>query len=197
MYINLLCTNYLQVTSLLSGPFVADNSFLLLLNITLNFHYKTPIEKAWQGSEKEKVHSEEIKTVLAMEGSEGATTECLKAACEEPLERWKEKTAVHDALKQCWSNVGPPSATLAQRYTNIVLICRACWENDSPQEDLRSTLLFCFPPERIRQKPGIEKTVKSMEKRTWKKLSPPPASAQFGRPCHPGKKRRWISIEKI
>ena len=59
-----------------------------------------------------------------MEGSRGATTECLKAACEEPLERWKEKTAVQDALKQGWCNVGPPSATLAQRYSNFVSMCR-------------------------------------------------------------------------
>ena len=33
----------------------------------------------------------------------------------------------HDTLKQCWGNIGPPSATLAQRYTNIVSMCRVCW----------------------------------------------------------------------
>ena len=29
----------------------------------------------------------------------------------------------HDTLKQCWLNVGPPSATLAQHKPNIVSMC--------------------------------------------------------------------------
>ena len=35
----------------------------------------------------------------------------------------------HGTLKQCWSNVGPPSATLAQHYTSIVWMCRVCWHD--------------------------------------------------------------------
>ena len=36
-----------------------------------------------------------------------------------------------DTLKQCWFNVGPPSATLAQLKANIVSLCRVCWDRTS------------------------------------------------------------------
>ena len=33
----------------------------------------------------------------------------------------------HDTLNQCWFNVGPASATLAQHYSSIGSMCRVFW----------------------------------------------------------------------
>ena len=33
----------------------------------------------------------------------------------------------HETLTQCWYNVDPPSATLAQHCTNIGFMSRVCW----------------------------------------------------------------------
>ena len=33
----------------------------------------------------------------------------------------------HDTSIQCWTNVGPPSTTLAQHCSNIGSMCRVCW----------------------------------------------------------------------
>ena len=33
----------------------------------------------------------------------------------------------HETLNQCWFNVGPPSTTSAQHWTNIGLMSHVCW----------------------------------------------------------------------
>ena len=44
-----------------------------------------------------------------------------------PENAWKKFPNQHDTLSQCWFNVVPPSATMAQQKTNIGSICRANW----------------------------------------------------------------------
>ena len=35
----------------------------------------------------------------------------------------------HDTFKQCWFNVDPALQTVGQHYTNIVPMCRVCWDS--------------------------------------------------------------------
>ena len=39
----------------------------------------------------------------------------------------------HETLSHCWFNVGPPSTTLAQHWTNNDSMSRVCWEGSSNQ----------------------------------------------------------------
>ena len=39
-----------------------------------------------------------------------------------------EQPIKHETLNQCWCNVEPSSATLAQQSTNISCTSRVCWE---------------------------------------------------------------------
>ena len=34
----------------------------------------------------------------------------------------------HETSTQCWTNIGPPSTTLAQHWSNIGSMSRACWD---------------------------------------------------------------------
>ena len=46
-----------------------------------------------------------------------------------PSSRWLNLSK--HILKQCWSNVGPASTTLAHHLTNIASMSRVCWAIDS------------------------------------------------------------------
>ena len=50
----------------------------------------------------------------------------------------------HDTLNQCWFDIGPSSATLAQHQTSIVSMCRVCWVRweGCPNPVLRITNLY-------------------------------------------------------
>ena len=48
----------------------------------------------------------------------------------------------HYTSKLCWFNVGPPSATLDQHWTNIVSMCRGCWASSYACFFLTSFLLY-------------------------------------------------------
>ena len=49
-------------------------------------------------------------------------------------------------LSQCWYNIGPPSKTLAQRKTDIGLVCRDDTEISTQQiQDTEPMLVKCWP----------------------------------------------------